>query len=142
MDAEREHETRQAARILSLGFRPPERTDALSSAVYRHMSEHAHPQRRPILRAWDPAVRQFLAGPAGPALQRAVWVGFGDEWIRETYLTVGAALTQMLPPDERPTFWSSAVEQGLGALSHLQHAAPLDPSRLLGVPQTSSSEGS
>lgn len=61
---------------------------------------------------------------------RATWVGFGDEWIRDAFLTVGTALTQLLPASDRRAFWNGVVEAGLASLAKAQAAAPLDAATL------------
>ena len=131
--AEREHQEREAEEMRKRGFEPPGTTHEDSVSEYHSSSKHVHPQRDAILESWDERVRRFQPGPDRPVVTRAVWVHFGDQWIKDAYVTCGMVMTRLQPPQEREVFWKGVVETGLEKLAKVERVAPLDPQHLQDV---------
>jgi hypothetical protein len=96
--AEANQEERIAALAQRVGEEPPESAVALTHDVYGSLSRHA--KRTPILESWRPDLHRFSVGADSSIIFRAIWVSYGDEWVRETYQTGGLTLTKFFPDRE------------------------------------------
>lgn len=123
---EHELETRIAAEMLKQGVRPPGRTTALSTQIYRTWSKIAHNRRSGVLESYSPDLRQMAYGPHPDPLMGAVWVGYGTQLVVEVVVTVGMALAKFLGPD----FWSAKVEPAINGLNLALTRLPLGPEDL------------
>jgi len=131
--AEIEHQNREAAAMVKRGYKPPGRTHEENKSEYEASSKHVHPQREAILESWDERGRRFLPGPERSVVTQAVWVHFGDQWIKDACVTCGMVMTRLQPPQERGAFWEGVVETGLEKLAKVEQVAPLDPQHMQDV---------
>ena len=126
LQAEKDNQTRVAEQMVRCGVVPPQRTEGLTTSLYRNLSEGTHHRHKDILEDYDDKLRTFRYGVEGDPVRQAAGCWIGTQIVCDTARAVGLALANL----RGIACFEQVVEPILQSLQDVNSTHPLDPDHL------------